>query len=369
MTTASCAACRCSSTTTASSTSRSPSRSRASRRTRRRSSSRSSPSSRRASPTCELGETRIPVDAQGAVLIPFRGPLGSFRYISATHVLNGQAPADALAGAIVLIGASAPGLQDVRAVPVAKEYIGVEAHANLVSGLLDGTIPSRPPQSRAGRDRRAAPDRAGHRAAAAAARAARGLRPVPRADRGRDRRQPAAVVALRPGAAARLAAGLHDHRRAAAADLGLLHRDPATAAPVAHLRPVRADGSGQGTGRRRRGSVARGREPRDVGAVLRRPRLHDDLGRPRPARTDAADERVPDADHRGDPPAPRHDRQVHGRRRDGVLGRAARRRGSRPSRRAGGPRHGRRDARPETRPSRRAAGPRSRSASASRAAR
>jgi adenylate cyclase len=95
----------------------------------------------------ELGETRIPVDAQGAVLIPFRGPLGSFRYISATHVLTGQAPADALAGAIVLIGASAPGLQDVRAVPVAKEYIGVEAHANLVSGLLDGTIPSRPPQS------------------------------------------------------------------------------------------------------------------------------------------------------------------------------------------------------------------------------
>ena len=95
----------------------------------------------------KLGETRIPVDSQGAVLIPFRGPLGSFRYISATDVLNNRAPADALAGAIVLLGASAPGLQDVRAVPVAKEYIGVEAHANLVSGLLDGTIPSRPLQS------------------------------------------------------------------------------------------------------------------------------------------------------------------------------------------------------------------------------
>ena len=95
----------------------------------------------------ELGKTRIPVDAQGAVLIPFRGPLGSFRYISATDVLNDRAPSEALAGAIVLIGASAPGLQDVRAVPVAKEYIGVEAHANLVSGLLDGTIPYRPRSS------------------------------------------------------------------------------------------------------------------------------------------------------------------------------------------------------------------------------
>lgn len=91
-----------------------------------------------------LGKTRIALDAQGAVLIPFRGPLGSFRYVSATDVLKGKAPADALKDAIVLLGASAPGLQDVRAVPVAKEYIGVEAHANLVSGLLDGTIPSRP---------------------------------------------------------------------------------------------------------------------------------------------------------------------------------------------------------------------------------
>ncbi len=95
----------------------------------------------------QVGETRVPVDSQGAVLIPFRGPLGSFRYVSATDVLNGNAPANALAGAIVLVGASAPGLQDVRAVPVAKEYIGVEAHANLVSGLLDGTIPYRPQRS------------------------------------------------------------------------------------------------------------------------------------------------------------------------------------------------------------------------------
>ncbi len=94
-----------------------------------------------------LGETRVPVGDRGEVLIPFRGPLGSFRYISATDVLNQRAPADALEGAIVLLGTSAPGLQDVRAVPVAKEYIGVEAHANLVSGLLDGAIPSRPRQS------------------------------------------------------------------------------------------------------------------------------------------------------------------------------------------------------------------------------
>jgi len=74
------------------------------------------------------------------VLVPFAGRSGRFRYVSATQVLRGTAPAAALRGAIVLIGASAPGLLDLRATPVDKEYIGVEAHANVISGLLDGTI-------------------------------------------------------------------------------------------------------------------------------------------------------------------------------------------------------------------------------------
>jgi len=91
-----------------------------------------------------FGDRLVPVDATSAVLVPFRGPVGSFRYISATRVLRGTAPADALHGAIVLIGASAPGLLDLRATPVDKEYIGVEAHANVISGLLDGTIRYRP---------------------------------------------------------------------------------------------------------------------------------------------------------------------------------------------------------------------------------
>jgi adenylate cyclase len=92
----------------------------------------------------ELGASRIPVDRNSGLLMPFRGPVGSFPYVSATDVIRGKAPKDLLGGGIALIGTSAPGLLDIRATPVAKQYIGVEAHANLVAGILDSAIRYRP---------------------------------------------------------------------------------------------------------------------------------------------------------------------------------------------------------------------------------
>jgi adenylate cyclase len=92
----------------------------------------------------ELGDRRIPVDRDGAVLVPFRGDVGSFPYVSATDVLSGAVPDALLRDRIVLVGTSAPGLVDIRATPVSKLYVGVEAHANLVAGMLDGSIRFRP---------------------------------------------------------------------------------------------------------------------------------------------------------------------------------------------------------------------------------
>ena len=91
---------------------------------------------------------RVPVDARGAALVPFRGPGGprggSFRYIAALDVLEGRLPAGELKGRYTLLGFTAPGLMDLRATPVGEVYPGVEVHANLLSGMLDGRIAVRP---------------------------------------------------------------------------------------------------------------------------------------------------------------------------------------------------------------------------------
>ena len=91
-----------------------------------------------------LGHRRIPVDIDVAALIPYRGKQGSFAYVSASDVLQGKAPADVLRGAIILVGTTAPGLLDARTTPMQESYAGVEAHANIISGIIDNHIKARP---------------------------------------------------------------------------------------------------------------------------------------------------------------------------------------------------------------------------------
>jgi adenylate cyclase len=88
----------------------------------------------------KVGKIAIPIDAKANTLVPYRGGWGSFPYVSATAVLHGTAPKDALKGRIVLVGTSAQGLNDLRATPTDRIYPGVEVHANMIAGLLQGTV-------------------------------------------------------------------------------------------------------------------------------------------------------------------------------------------------------------------------------------
>ena len=87
---------------------------------------------------------RVPVDERVAALVPYMGEEKSFVYVSAADVLRGKVPAEKLAGRIVLVGTTAPGLKDLRVTPVGAAYPGVEVHANMVAGMLDGTIKQKP---------------------------------------------------------------------------------------------------------------------------------------------------------------------------------------------------------------------------------
>ena len=90
------------------------------------------------------GRLIIPVDADVATFVPYRGKQGSFRYISVADVLHDRVEISQLKDKIVLVGTTAPGLLDMRATPVAEVYPGVEIHANMIAGILDQNLKERP---------------------------------------------------------------------------------------------------------------------------------------------------------------------------------------------------------------------------------
>jgi adenylate cyclase len=92
----------------------------------------------------DAGGMIVPVSADGLALIPFRGARRTFHYESAADVLAGSDKVTGLDGAIVLIGTTAKGLQDLRSTPFGPDFPGVELHANLVSGMLNGEMTSVP---------------------------------------------------------------------------------------------------------------------------------------------------------------------------------------------------------------------------------
>lgn len=87
-----------------------------------------------------VGGLRIPVDRTGSLLAPYRGRQGAFPYVSIVDVLEKRADPKILEGAVLLVGATAPGLMDLRSTPVQNVYPGVEVHANIISGILDGRV-------------------------------------------------------------------------------------------------------------------------------------------------------------------------------------------------------------------------------------
>jgi adenylate cyclase len=92
----------------------------------------------------DVGGALLPIDSHLASFVPYRGPYKSFEYLSASDVLNKSIPKHKLEGKIVLVGTTAPGLLDLRATPMGNLFPGVEIHANVIAGILDGTIKQAP---------------------------------------------------------------------------------------------------------------------------------------------------------------------------------------------------------------------------------
>jgi adenylate cyclase len=76
----------------------------------------------------------IPTDEQGRLLVNYRS--GDFLAYPAASLLDGTWPGGELAGKIVFIGTSAPGLRDLRATPLTADYAGVGIQATIVENIL-----------------------------------------------------------------------------------------------------------------------------------------------------------------------------------------------------------------------------------------
>jgi adenylate cyclase len=94
-----------------------------------------------------LGRQLIPVDRYGRFYINYLGHSGSFPTYSAAEVLEGKLPAGALKDKIVLVGATATGIYDMRITPFSGVFPGVEIQATIIDNILHRNFIRTPPYS------------------------------------------------------------------------------------------------------------------------------------------------------------------------------------------------------------------------------
>ena len=88
-------------------------------------------------PWIEVGGLKVPLNRDGTVHVPYRAG-APFPYVSAVDVLKGRAKIGQLENRVLLVGSTAPGLSDLRVTPFSSTFPGVEIHAHLITGMLDG---------------------------------------------------------------------------------------------------------------------------------------------------------------------------------------------------------------------------------------
>jgi len=92
----------------------------------------------------QLGRLTIPTDEKGRMLINFRGPQKTFPHYSFVDVMNGTVPASALKDKIVLVGATAIGIYDMRVTPYSGVFPGIEINATIIDNILMNDALTRP---------------------------------------------------------------------------------------------------------------------------------------------------------------------------------------------------------------------------------
>lgn len=83
-----------------------------------------------------LGRQIIPVDRYGTFFINYLGPPGAFPIYSAVDLMENKIPPQALKDKIVLVGATAVGVYDMRVTPFSGVFPGIEVQATIIDNIL-----------------------------------------------------------------------------------------------------------------------------------------------------------------------------------------------------------------------------------------
>jgi adenylate cyclase len=92
----------------------------------------------------QIGDRFVPTDEEGQMLINYRGPAKTFPHYSVSDILAGNLPHGTFKDKIVLVGATAIGIGDVRSTPFGPVYPGPEIQATVIDNIVTGDIIARP---------------------------------------------------------------------------------------------------------------------------------------------------------------------------------------------------------------------------------
>lgn len=84
-----------------------------------------------------LGRRFLPTDSSGRILIHYYGGVNHFKYLSVVDILEDRVSPTDIEGKIVLVGATAVGIYDLRVTPTSPVMPGVEKHANVIASILE----------------------------------------------------------------------------------------------------------------------------------------------------------------------------------------------------------------------------------------
>ena len=91
-----------------------------------------------------IGDIEIPTDEAGRILVNFLGPAKTFPHYSITDIIHNRLDPGIFKDKIVLVGATATGIYDLRVTPFSTAYPGIGIHATVIDNILHQNFIRRP---------------------------------------------------------------------------------------------------------------------------------------------------------------------------------------------------------------------------------